>query len=86
MTAGWTVVQVTVAVAVVEFGLLGLIIRQVCDFSFIHASWIILICLVIGIRFFKIFVHVSESSMIICINIQFNFRKFYNKGPQSKRK
>ena len=86
MTAGWTVVQVTVAVAVVEFGLLGLIIRQVCDFSFIHASWIILIYLVIGIRFFKIFVHVSESSMIICINIQFNFRNFYNKGPQSKRK
>ena len=32
VTAGWTVVQVTVAVAVVEFGLLGLIIRQVCDF------------------------------------------------------
>ena len=52
VTAGWTVVQVTVAVAVVEFGLLGLIIRQVCDFSFIHASWIVLIYLVIGIRFF----------------------------------
>ena len=30
VTAGWTVVQVTVAVAVVELGLLGLIIRQVC--------------------------------------------------------
>jgi len=28
VTAGWTVVQVTVAVAVVEIGLLGLIIRQ----------------------------------------------------------
>jgi hypothetical protein len=32
VTAGWTVVQVTVAVAVVELGLLGLIIRQVCVF------------------------------------------------------
>ena len=51
VTAGWTVVQVTVAVAVVELGLLGLIIRQVC--SFIHASWIVLIILVIGIRFLK---------------------------------
>ena len=49
MTAGWTVVQVTVAVAVVELGLLGLIIRQVCVFFFhfffffIHASWIFIL-------------------------------------------
>jgi cytochrome b subunit of formate dehydrogenase len=34
VTAGWTVVQVTVAVAVVELALLGLIIRQVLSFFF----------------------------------------------------
>ena len=34
VTAEWTVVQVTIAVAVVELGLLGLIIRQVRVFSF----------------------------------------------------
>ena len=34
VTAGWTVVQVTVAVAAVELGLLGLIIRQVSRFFF----------------------------------------------------
>ena len=34
VTAGWTVVQVTVAVAVVELGLLGLIIHQVFAFLF----------------------------------------------------
>jgi hypothetical protein len=45
VTAGWTVVQVTVAVAIVDLGLLGLIIRQVCVFFFIHASWIVLIIL-----------------------------------------
>ena len=39
VTAGWTVVQVTVAVAVVELGLLGLIIRQVPYFIlFFHSS------------------------------------------------
>jgi hypothetical protein len=51
VTAGWTVVvQVTVAVAVVELGLLGLI-RQVCVFFF-HSC--VMDCshyLVIGIRF-----------------------------------
>ena len=57
MTAGWTVVQVTVAVAVVELGLLGLIIRQVCDFLLCFHSCVMelfFVYLVIGIRFQKI--------------------------------
>ena len=37
VTAGWTVVQVTVAVAVVELGLLGLIIRQVFTSFFFYS-------------------------------------------------
>ena len=57
VTAGWTVVQVTVAVAVVELGLLGLIIRQVCDFLLCFHSCVMelfFVYLVIGIRFQKI--------------------------------
>jgi hypothetical protein len=44
VTAGWTVVQVTVAVAVVELGLLGLIIRQVWFFSFMRNGLFSLSC------------------------------------------
>ena len=51
MTAGWTVVQVTVAVAVVELGLLGLILRQVRVFSYICHAFFHYYYLVIDMRF-----------------------------------
>jgi hypothetical protein len=63
VTAGWTVVQVTVAVAVCELGLLGLIIRQVRFHSCVHGLYL-LYCH--RPKILQYLVHVSR--MIICIN------------------
>ena len=75
-------VQVTVAVAIVELGLLGLIIREVLyPFSFSFSHRFFLIYLIIDIRFLE---NVVDVSRIICINIQSSI--FQIQYPRCHRK
>ena len=45
VTAGWTVVQVSVVVAAAELGLVALIIRRVCIFFIHDGGWFIVFLL-----------------------------------------